>query len=331
MNSLRILIRVDGNHQIGMGHIYRTLHLASELKKYKHDITFLTNTVPAKKIISRQFKCMSLPKLQSEKNKVFGKLNPDIMILDKLKESTSNLKIYRKNCSNIIGIDYTGSNKRLVKFGINMLYQKSGIINNNSFSGFEFAILNKRFIKRKPIQIRKKINSIIILQGGSDTKCFTPKIINALNSIEDNFEIKVVLGPTFECWKKLEKASNENKKRLKIYHNVKNMKGLMSNQDMAITGGGVTLLELCSLGIPSLVVCGASFENETATMLQRNGFGVNLGYGGKLSEKKIGMATKQLLADYYKRKKMNKIGISLIDGKGVERVTHIINKIGIKK
>jgi len=331
LNSLRILILVDGNHRIGMGHVYRSLHLANELKKYKHDTVFLTNTLPAKRILSRQFKCLSLPKLQSRKNKIFSKFHPDIIILDKLKESTNNLKIYSKNCSNIVGIDYTGSNKRLIQYGINMLYQKSGIINNNSFSGFEFAILNKIFTKKKPIHIKKKINSVIVLQGGSDTECFTPKIINALNSLEDNFEITVVLGPAFNCWKKLKKAINENKKRLKIYHNVKNMQRLMSKQDMAITGGGLTLLELCRLGIPSLIVCGAPFENETASMLQRKKFGINLGYGGKLSERKISAATKRLLADYYKRKRMNKIGTSLIDGKGVERVSFIINKIGMEK
>lgn len=331
MKTLRILILVDGDHQIGMGHVYRSLHLVNELKKYKHNIMFLTNTLQAKKILSSQFRCMSLPRLQSEKNKVIRKLNPDIIILDKLKESTKNLKTYSKHCSKIVGIDYTGSNKKLIQYGINMLYQKSGVINNDSFSGFEFAILNKRFTKKKPIQVRKKVNSIIVLQGGSDTECFTPKIVNALNSLEENVGISVVLGPAFKCWKKLEKATNENKKRLKIYHNVKNMQRLMSKQDMAITGGGVTLLELCSLGVPSLIVCGAPFENETASILQRKGFGINLGYGGKISEKKISIAAKRLLADYSKRKRMNKIGISLIDGKGVERVAKIINKIGMKK
>lgn len=331
MNPIRILIRVDGDHRIGMGHVYRSLHLANELKKYKHDIIFLTNTLPAKRILSRQFKCLSLPKLQSGKNRVFRKLNLDIIIVDKLKETTSNLNTYRKNCSNIIGIDYTGANKNLILYGINMLYQKSGVINNSSFSGFKFSILNKRFTKKKLVLIRKKINSVIVLQGGSDTECFTPKIINALNLLKDNFEITVVLGPAFKCWKKLEQVTDKNKKKLKIYHNIKNMQRLMSKQDMAITGGGVTLLELCRLGIPSLIVCGAQFENETASMLQKKGFGINLGYGGKLSEREISTATKRLLADYDKRKRMSKIGTSLIDGKGAERVAFIINKIGMKK
>lgn len=314
-----------------MGHVYRSLNLARELKKYKHKITFLTKTLPAKRIISRQFKCLLLPRLQSKKNQIFYKLKPDIIILDKLKESKEDLKIYNKNCTKIIGIDYTGPNKNLIQHGINMLYQKSGVINDKSFSGFEFAILDKRFIKEKPIQIKRKINSIIILQGGSDTECFTPKIISSLNLIKDNFEITVVLGPAFKCWKNLEKAIKQNKKRIKILHNVKNMPKLMSKHDMAITGGGVTLLELCSLGIPSLVVSGAPFENETALMIQRKGFGTSLGYGGKLSQRKISTVTKRLLADYYKRKSMNKIGRSLIDGKGVQRVALVIEKVGEQK
>ena len=314
-----------------MGHVYRTLNLARELKKHKHKITFLTKTLPAKRIISRQFKCVLLPRLQSKKNQIFDKLKPDIIILDKLRESKADLKIYNKNCGKIIGIDYTGPNKNLIQHGINMLYQKSGIINNKSFSGFEFAILDRRFTKEKPIQIKKKINSIIVLQGGSDTECFTPKIINSLNLLKDNFKITVVLGPAFKCWKDLEKAIKQNKKQVKVLHNVKNMPRLMSKHDMAITGGGVTLLELCSLGIPSLVVSGAPFENETALMLQRKGFGISLGYGEKLSERKISAVTKRLLADYSKRKSMNKIGRSLIDGRGVQRIASVIEKIGEQK
>lgn len=314
-----------------MGHVYRSLNLSNELKKYKHDITFLTNTLPAKKILSKRFKCISLPKIQLKKDKVLKKINPDIIIVDKLKDSATNLKLYQKYCSSIIGIDYIGSNKKLINYGINMLYQKSGIINSDSFSGFEFAILNKKFINKKSIQIKKTIKSLIVLQGGSDTECFTPKIINALNSLKDNFEITVVLGPSFKCWKKLKDVIKMNKMRLKIHHNVKNMPRLMSKQDMAITGGGITLLELCSLGVPSIIVCGAPFENETAEMLQKKNFGINLGYGKGVSEKEISTATKRLLADYDNRKRMNRKGTLLIDGKGVKRVADIINKIGMKK
>ena len=53
--------------------------------------------------------------------------------------------------------------------------------------------LNKIFLKIRKIRIKKKINSIIILQGGSDTHCFIPKILDALNSLDDKINLKIVI------------------------------------------------------------------------------------------------------------------------------------------
>ena len=40
-----IIIRTDGDNKIGLGHIYRSLYLAKELKKNKFNVIFLSKSI----------------------------------------------------------------------------------------------------------------------------------------------------------------------------------------------------------------------------------------------------------------------------------------------
>jgi spore coat polysaccharide biosynthesis predicted glycosyltransferase SpsG len=320
---LRVVILVDGNNKIGMGHVYRSLNLAKKLRKNGYKIVFLTQTIQSKKIISQIYECKLIQKLNNNTTKNFlKKFCPDIIILDKLNETKNNLSFLHKFCP-IMGIDYIGKHKTMIDFGINILYPKSGI-SKNSYSSLDFAILDEKFQKCNKKKITKEINSILILQGGADTYCFTPKIIKAVSSLNGNFKISVVLGPSFKCWTKLNQVLKESKKLIKIHHNVKNISSLMQKADLAVTAGGNTLLELACLGIPSLVVCGEKFEEETAVLLEKKGFCINIGFGGHLTSSKIHYYLTKIITDYTLRKKMHKIGPKLVDGKGGLRIAKIL-------
>ena len=318
-----IIIKTDGNNEIGLGHIYRSLNLAKELKKNNLKIVFLTKSPIVKKIIPKIFTIKKINNNTKELQNFLNKLNPKIVIIDKLKENSNELKILDRK-SNVVGIDYTAKNKKILKFGINMLYQKSGIHGKNCFSGFNLTILSDPIKNTNPIKISKKVKKILVIQGGSDTPCNTPLIIDSLNEVYENIQINVIVGASFECWKKLKESMDNSIHPVKLFHDVKNIGEIMKKNDMAITGGGMTSLELCHLGIPSIIICGASFENETSLLLEKNGFGINLGYNKKISKEKIAVKIKDLILDYKKRKKMNKIGQKLIDGKGTKRVSKII-------
>ena len=326
---MQIIILADGNNKIGMGHVYRSLTLGKELQRNGHTITYLTKEPFTKKIFSKTNNCKLFRKLSDTKTQLFLKnLSPDIAILDKLNETKTNILSLKKFCP-IIAIDYTAKNKDLIDSGINILYPKSGIL-KNSYSNVNYAILNEKFQQVKKIKISKNVNSILILQGGADTHCFIPKILKAVSNLEGNFRIVVVLGPSFQCWKKLEQVIKQMKKPPKIYHDVKNMPLLMKKADLAITAAGNTLLELAHLGIPSLVICAEQFETETAKLLESKGFGKNMGFGRSVSTEKIYSQLISIMNNYQLRKKMNRIGATLVDGNGASRITKIV-KCKIKK
>ena len=191
---------------------------------------------------------------------------------------------------------------------------------------FIFFFKKKNFKKIK--KIKKQVRSILILQGGADTYCLIPQIIESLNDIEGDFKITVIVGPSFKCWKKLEKAKKYSKHFIAILHNIENMSSEMLKHDLAITAGGMTLLELSRTGIPSIIICGEKLEEETAILMEKKGFGINLGFSKNISKDNVADKTQFLIKNYPLRKKMNNVGPKLVDGKGSSRVAKIIAKGG---
>jgi UDP-2,4-diacetamido-2,4,6-trideoxy-beta-L-altropyranose hydrolase len=322
MLKSNLLIFVDGDHKIGLGHISRQMSLVHVWKNF--NVVFFTSTPSIKKLVSKKYSIVTYDpfNLHSLKNKII-KLDPGIIILDKLKERSSIIKLLQNCCQNVVSIDYIGKNKHILQKGFSILYPVSGVSTYSSTFNFDYVILKKSFLKQKPIKIKKHVKSIIILQGGADTHCFIPKIISSLFFINDEIKITIVLGNEFKCWKKLNSIIL-NDSRISIRSNVKNMANLLQNYDLAITAAGNTVLEVAYLGIPSIIVCAEKFENETAEFIEKIGFGINLGFGKNLPIEKITKTVKSLMNDYELRKTMNRVGKSLIDGNGTERIYNVI-------
>ena len=143
--------------------------------------------------------------------------------------------------------------------GVTILYPETGFSSQNE-NNFKYAIINKEFSKNTTTKTEKIVKKIIVLQGGSDTYCFTPKIIDSFNLIKKDLEISVIIGESFNCWKKLEQSISKSNKKINVLHNVKNLSKILKKYDLAITAGGMTSLELACVGIPSIIICGEKFE-----------------------------------------------------------------------
>jgi len=59
-------------------------------------------------------------------------------------------------------------------------------------------------------------------------------------------------------------------------------------------------------------------------LIEKNGFGKNIGFGAHLTISKIRHHAEKIIFNQNLRKKMNKIGPKLIDGKGTERIVNIL-------
>jgi spore coat polysaccharide biosynthesis predicted glycosyltransferase SpsG len=102
------------------------------------------------------------------------------------------------------------------------------------------------------------------------------------------------------------------------------MPALMPAADVAVSAGGITMFELCCLGVPGIIVCAERFEVQTAARLDREGAVINLGFGADLEAPRLVRALNMLINDPVRRQSMSATGRRLIDGRGAERIVALL-------
>ncbi len=314
VNKIEVVFRTDGNSKIGMGHLMRCLALAQELEKESDcNISFLTedSDEAAEKVLKYGYKTKN--RLEEE--------FVDVIITSLAEISIDYAQELKKKAMLLVCLD----DSRTRQFSADIVIRGSIVpelrdydpgSKSRFFVGKEFMILNRQFQKfnRKIKKINPAVKTILITMGGGDINNLTPKVMAALEGLED-IKKTVVVGPAFKDADKLISSKNYILK-----YDVSNMAELMFSSDLVIAGGGITLYELASVGAPGIVLCQTEYQLLEAGCFEKEGVVINLGLGKDISEEAIMAGVDSLLKDREKRKKMNLAGKGLIDGKAIERV-----------
>jgi len=331
------LIRTDGGNKIGMGHIFRSVALSQELKKKGFQIHFLITE--NKEIMNnlRKFgKCHFSSKNEYDEIDEIGKIEPEIIIIDLLKKffpyEERYFKLLKKICKLLVTIDYSGKELEYVDLGFHSLFGPKKNRAKKTFFDLKYSIVKDDFIKEsKNYKLRKIIKSILILQGGADTYCISPKIIKAVAKIQTELKISVVVGQSFKCWEEITHLKKNLGKKLTVLHDVDNIHKIMAHHQIVISAAGTTLTELLTIGIPTLVVYGQEHEKEMAEIVRKKKMAIILGNGRKISQKKISLATTKLLNDFTLRKYLSLNSKKNMKYNGKEKIVEIILKNYLKK
>jgi spore coat polysaccharide biosynthesis predicted glycosyltransferase SpsG len=143
-------------------------------------------------------------------------------------------------------------------------------------SDWRYLILDpklKRF-RRK----RKKMKSMLVSLGGSDTHGVVVQVVRLLKQLEQTATIHI--GPAFNHHGGLLQAAGD---RFDVVSEIPSMGGLYARHDLAITGGGITPFEAAATGMPCIVIANESFEIPTGRMLEAKKAACFAGYHADLT------------------------------------------------
>ena len=299
-----VAFRVDGGKDIGMGHIMRSMALASDLKKDKNvkRVFYITKNNPSvvNKLKENDFEVITIDK----------DLSYD-MEIEKVKEIIKNEKVNK-----LVTDSYEIDQNYLIEMRIvlNKLitvhdyapfaFPSHVVINGNAYAedldyesyygdtefllGTDYLLLREEFRNLPEIEVRDKAKNILVTVGGYDTRNLTPKVIKALNTIDfaeiddkyidkKNLHIDVVIGPSFDNVGEIVEEVQKSNLDISLNFNVSQMSELMINSDIAISSGGSTLYELAVTKTPALVMLQAENQIRVAEKLEGESI-VNLGY-----------------------------------------------------
>jgi UDP-2,4-diacetamido-2,4,6-trideoxy-beta-L-altropyranose hydrolase len=189
--------------------------------------------------------------------------------------------------------------------------------------GPRYALLRREFKpwrswRREVAPVARKV---LVTVGGSDPDNVTLRVIRALRLIsEHNLEATIVVGGSNPHGHDLEQEVQGGGSALRLVRDVPDMPQLMADADVAISAAGITTWEMCSLGLPAVLIDVAENQTPGARELDRQGIAIHAGSSKKVTPETIAARLKPILASREVRAAMSERGRKLVDGLGAERI-----------
>lgn len=264
----RVAIYVNGNIKRGTGHIYRALEIADEFF-VKPDIYYDKNQTDVNIFGKTTHNLIPVDGIV-ELFDICKKNQYDIFINDILSTSIDYMIGLRSVLPNakIVNFEDDGEGAEKADIVFNALFDKPE--QSNEKVGEDFYIAGKSFLFYKPIEIREKVQNVLITFGGSDPQNYTERLLGIISEPEfSQIHFTVVLGRAKANAEELIRYNSEN---IEVLHDINDMPEIMSKCDVAVTSRGRTCYELAMLGIPTISMAQNKREEKHGFVCQENGF-----------------------------------------------------------
>lgn len=336
----RVLFRVDGGGEMGMGHVLRSLAVAEALTKIAPhaDVCFLMRAEPPEGI--QHIARLGYPVRVAPGDEltalvdVIRDYSPNIIVNDRPfleKEYLSALAGLGAATVNLVdSLDDIENPSELASIIIATM-QEGEVELDDYHAGPAFAILRDSFQKNAGASMTTPHDGkrVVLSFGGSDPQNFTMKALEALDDIR-GLEVTVVLGPAYGYREQLDALVPKLSYRPDVLKNVEHMADVLVESDLVLCSGGMTVFEIAALGRPGMVLCQNRRERERMDGFSRYGTIEHLGLGTDVSVEEISRNAKALLKDRDARQRMSEAGARLVDARGATRVYEVMKKAGNK-
>lgn len=328
LNRKNILIRLEGYPEIGTGHIFRGILLAQNLME--HNVIFAISeksSLAMEKIEASHYKYISI-KSNDEVSSIIVNNNIDIVINDILDTDESYIKSLKDKGVRVVNFEDRGAGSFLADATINALYEKPYDDNyekKNFYWGSKYYLIREEFLINEPKEFSEELKEVIVTFGGTDPSNLTKKTVMELieASKETRFHTTIILGLGYTKEKEIEELIKGNEDRFDIIKDVKFMSELMKKADLAISSQGRTMLELATMGVPTILLSQNDREKDHAFGSINNGF-LNLGLGQETSPGTIAQTVAWLSKAIEIRKNMREQMLKKDLRRGIGRVKDLV-------
>lgn len=261
----RVVLRADGDAEIGYGHFVRTLAIAGLINS-NFDCVYATQKPSEYQLREIKKVCNGIIEL-SKDEKHFDEFithlkENDIIVLDNyFFDADYQLLIKSKGCK-VIYIDDYNDKKYVCDALINNIpgfpvESFNKLETTKLYLGTDYALLRKEFFNPELREIKKKENRIFISFGGGDFLNISDKIIGFLNRIVSNFEIHLLIGDAYKFQDSLERYNN-----VTIHKNLNasEVASLIASCSICIIPASSLLNEAASIG--NMILLGYFTDNQ---------------------------------------------------------------------
>lgn len=323
---MEIVIRADGGPDLGYGHLVRTGALARRFVQGGHRVTYATTTPDAvEQVCPVECDVVSLS----------DRCDADVF-LDELGETpdTSVVDSY------VIDVDYQRTVRDVSRLVMVSDTARSvcadALVNGNLYAaelsyevvgaepdwylGTDYVLLRDRIasLARSEPPWREPPKRAIVVLGGSDEAEMTPTVVRAFDGV--NVAVEAIVGPG--CLKTQERAvkraADETNAAVSVRRDPEDLPRRMFEADFAVSTTSTTTYELLAVGTPLVGFPVVDNQERIATALDERAAASVL--SRRPSREQIASSIRELALNSRLRRRLRRMGRSLVDGNGVERV-----------
>lgn len=334
-----ILIRVDGSHALGLGHIYRMKTLATALDEAGYGISFLTkedscthHLLQATGLKIYTFRTDSYEEILHQ---AVHTEQPALILQDILDTSAEAMRLLRARTSaRIINFDDAGAGLTMADAVINSIIFHYATYTRADcqvplFEGPQYMILQPsitQFLHRSKY-IPVEADNILLTFGGTDTHSITERALEAINMIPVPLAVTINLGPGSYFTPRLKQAIQDSTHHVVVLNAVPHLFAEFYRADIVVCAGGNTLYELAALGVPSIAIAAEPHEINNIRYWSQIGTTVCAAWENTLALDKLAKLVQALRIDDERRRSMSFIGKHAVDAQGLNRVRNIIEEV----
>lgn len=323
MTGLHVAIRVDAGGPIGVGHAMRCATLGAALISAGHRVTVVS---------------ASLPDWVAERYRGAGAVigstpgSPvDVWVVDGY-ELGDELTALAASGAAVVAVDDNhelpvGSARLVVNQNLHAtadLYSDVGL-DVRLLLGPSYAMIRGDVTSIDRSQHHDDGRAVLVSFGGTDPAGLTLPVVAALVGVAD-VAVVVALGADHPQRPQLEELAERHPDQVRFAAG--DLVDGLRSADVAAIGGGSTLWEVASLGIPAVAAVVADNQQAGTVAAEVAGFvtGVDVRHGDR-GAADVAEAVLTLLDDPERRGAMARAGRTLFDGRGAQRVVAAIETL----
>lgn len=344
MNTL--IVRVDGNVDIGTGHFMRCLALAQYWQRNDGEIYFVMNNPQSleDRISTENMNLIKLEEVPASHDDalklidIFNELDGDWIVVDGYHFKSDYMNLIKENDIKLLLFDDEGKledyssdivlNQNLHAHDINY---KSLNDYTKLLLGTDYVLLRTEFLNYlnhdKPI--KEVATNILVTLGGSDKNNYSLKVLKAIENIKvTSINVIVLIGSKNPHKQALLDFIEESMVNITLLQNINDMPNKMEWADLAFSSGGTTVWELAFMGVPVIVGGTSHIEEVLIEGLNKNNLFKTILRLDEIDESDLTEIISEVIYDEKLRKSMSSDGKKFVDGFGCSRVykTMIENK-----
>lgn len=330
-----VVLLLDASTTVGGGHAYRCLALADELTTRGAQCLFAVGPDAASLVPGLlRHDLLMLDLAHRSVPEHLAKARPDgvdWLVVDHYGLGAAFERACRPWAQRVLAIDDLANRPHNAEL---LLDQTPGRVQSsysgllapdcNALVGATFALLRPEFAQLRPMALARReaggsVERVVIALGAADPDNHAARALALLCATQIDASVEVILGPQATHSRAVHRLAQQCPFPVEVVHGVDDMAARLARADLAIGAGGISALERCCLGLPSLLMLLAANQTANAEFLVHAGAALVIGNG--LAQESPGTAStlRSLIASEAARRDMSRAGAALCDGCGTAR------------